>query len=140
MDSPLSKTSVRRAIYSILLVIGAEVVGTVGFHVLENASWINAFYFESMLATGQGPPFTLVTNAGKIFASIMAFVSVGSVLGAVLFTVGPIVIRLWHEGRLAVEAEARRLEKDVLRDVRTLEREITPGKAPSQRPPNGPPI
>ena len=85
----IRRNRTRRALIAVTAVLVAELVGTVGFHVIEGAGWINAFYFESMLATGQGPPFTLYTNAGKIFASVMAFVSVGSTLSAVIFAVGP---------------------------------------------------
>ncbi len=53
------------------------VIGRVGFHPIEGMNHVNAVYFESMLATGQGPPLLLDIDAGKIFASIMAFVTVG---------------------------------------------------------------
>jgi hypothetical protein len=104
------RNNLRRAVLAISAVALAEIVGAVGFHVLEGANWINAFYFESMLATGQGPPFTLTTDAGKVFASVMAFVSVGSSLTAVLFVLGPLLGRLW-----------RRFVEDVEHDVRDLE-------------------
>ncbi len=139
MRAKLPRASVRRAIYAMLAVATAEVVGTVGFHLIEGAGWINAFYFESMLATGQGPPFALVTNAGKIFASIMGFVSVGSVLSAVVFTLGPIMVRIWHEGLEAAQSAARRFEQDVVRDVRELEHDITGRPHASDRPPSAPP-
>ncbi len=130
--------SVRRAVYAVAAVAAAEIVGTVGFHVIEGDGWINAFYFESMLATGQGPPFPLVTNLGKIFASIMGFVSVGSVLSAVIFTLGPIMVRVWHEGMAAVEAEARKVGQAVARDVRGIERELERSDTGPRTPPVGP--
>jgi hypothetical protein len=49
-------------------------------HLLENVSYIDAFYFMSMLATAQGPATIPATVAGKLFASFMAFVSVGAVV------------------------------------------------------------
>ncbi len=119
--SPAAK---RRAIYALIAVAGAEVVGTIGLHLIENASWINAFYFESMLATGQGPPFPLVTNAGKIFASIMAYVSVGSVLTALFFAVGPIVARFWHESLDRIEEDVRRIEHGARAEIARLEEEL----------------
>ncbi len=137
MRRRVSKANARRAIYALTAVALAEIVGTVGFHIIESAGWINAFYFESMLATGQGPPFALNTNAGKIFASVMGFVSVGSVLSAVIFTLGPIMVTLWHEGMQSVESGARRIEQDVVHDVRKLERELTGDGAASDRPPGG---
>jgi hypothetical protein len=139
MTPPLSRAEVRRAIYALIAVGLAETIGTVGFHVIEGANWVNAFYFESMLATGQGPPFTLYTDAGKIFASIMGFVSVGSVLSAVIFVVGPIAVRLWHETMEAAEREGRRIEEAAARDVRRLEQELTGRKWPDEPPRAGPP-
>jgi hypothetical protein len=86
-------------------------VGTLGLHVLASASYLNAFYFECMLATGQGPPFALTTGASKLFASAMAFVSVGSVVTSLVFVLGPLLGRLWREGVQRAEEEARRLER-----------------------------
>ena len=139
MRQRVTKSEVRRAVYAVFAVLAAEIVGTIGFHVIEGVGWIDAFYFESMLATGQGPPFTLYTNAGKIFASIMGFVSVGSVLSAVIFVVGPIAIRLWHEGLLAAETEARKIGRAALRDARGLEQRISAERPPEERPPFAPP-
>ncbi len=86
-------------------------IGTFGLHALASVSYLNAFYFESMLATGQGPPFPLTTGASKLFASAMAFVSVGSVVTGLVFVLGPLAGRLWREGIQKAEEEARRLER-----------------------------
>jgi hypothetical protein len=118
------RSNARRAVLAISAVVAAEVIGTVGFHLIEGANWVNAFYFESMLATGQGPPFTLNTDTGKIFASIMGFVSVGSTLSAVIFTLGPLLTRIWREFVEDVETETRALEHDVARGVRRFEDEF----------------
>ena len=111
--SSLSRT--RRAFYALSSIIAVMVVGTAGFHQIEGMNWVNAVYFESMLATGQGPPIQLVTDSGKVFASIMAFVSVGSVITAFIVTLAPIVSQLWREGLERVEKDARTLEKDLTR-------------------------
>ena len=119
------RSSVRRAAYALALVLAVEVVGTVGFHLIEGMGWVNSFYFESMLATGQGPPLALVTDTGKVFASLMGFISVGSVLSAVVFTLGPLFVRYWREGLEAAEAEARKLEHEAAQGVRHLEEELS---------------
>ena len=120
----LARNRTRRALIAIAAVLAAEVIGTVGIHLIEGQGWINAFYFESMLATGQGPPFALVTNSGKIFASIMAFVSVGSTLSAVIFAVGPLLSRVWREFVEDVEVHAKAAEQDVEAELREIEREL----------------
>jgi hypothetical protein len=66
-----------------------------------------------MLATGQGPPLQLNTDAGKIFASVMAFVSVGSVVTTLVFTLGPIFAMIWRESIEKAEREAKKLEKEI---------------------------
>jgi hypothetical protein len=91
------------------------VVGTVGFHQIEGMDWVNAVYFESMLATGQGPPIQLVTDSGKIFASVMAFVSVGSVITALIVTLIPLISQLWREGWERAERDVKALEKALMR-------------------------
>jgi hypothetical protein len=103
----------RRAFYAITAVVVVLIVGTVGFHLIEGLDWIDSFYIESMLATGQGPPFAMATDAGKIFASVMAFVSVASVATSIFLTLGPIFIQMWREGVEKVGKEARALEGDL---------------------------
>lgn len=88
------------------------IVGTVGFHQIEGMNWVNAVYFESMIATGQGPPLQLNTSAGKLFASVMAFVSVGAVFTSLVVTLVPIISQIWREGWERAESEAKAIEKD----------------------------
>jgi hypothetical protein len=92
-------------------------IGTIGFEIIAGLSAVNAFYFESMLATGQGPPIVLTSDNSKIFASIMAFVSVGSVVSTLLFAVGPVVRRFWREEVERIEEGARRIEADLERHL-----------------------
>ena len=99
--------------YALSLIVAVMIVGTLGFHQIEGMNWVDSVYFESMIATGQGPPIPLTTDAGKIFASAMAFVSVGSVITAMLVTLVPIVSALWREGWEKAEKEAKVLERDL---------------------------
>ena len=89
------------------------VIGTLGFHEIEGMSWVNAIYFESMLATGQGPPIQLNTDSGKIFASVMGFVSVGTVFTTLVVTLVPIISQLWREGWDRVEKDAKVFEREM---------------------------
>jgi voltage-gated potassium channel len=111
-----SVSRIRRVFYAVSAIIVVMVIGTVGFHQIEGMSWVNAVYFESMLATGQGPPIPLNTDAGKLFASVMAFISVGSVITALVVTLSPIIAQLWREGLEKVEREAKVLEKDLAQE------------------------
>ena len=100
-------------IYSLSLVVLVLVVGVVGFHQLEGMRWVDAVYFESMLAAGQGPPISLTTDWGKIFASVMGFVSVGTVLVSLVVNIGPIMSQIWRESLEQLETDAKRLEQDI---------------------------
>ena len=106
--------------YAVSGIVVVMVVGTIGFHLIEGMNWVDALYFESMLATGQGPPIQLVTDAGKLFASAMAFVSVASVITALFITLAPFIAQLWREGIEKAEREARAME----RDAKALERDL----------------
>ncbi|HEV2519976.1 MAG TPA: hypothetical protein VGX00_05070 [Thermoplasmata archaeon] len=132
MRRAIPRSTVRRAILSLSAVLVAEIVGTIGFHLIEGFRWVDAFYFESMLATGQGPPLLLTTDTGKVFAAVMGFVSVGSVLSAFLFTVGPLVARMWREAIEAAEGEARVIGRDTRLWVHRLEHEIAREPDPSE--------
>jgi hypothetical protein len=121
-DRTMMKTSTRsrgsrarRALYSLSAVVIVLAIGTIGFHGIEGVSYVDGFYFESMMAAGQGPPFTLTSDAGKIFASIMGFASVITVIGSLALNLLPTLARLWTEGLGLVEKEAKTLEKDLSR-------------------------
>ncbi|MDO8730365.1 MAG: hypothetical protein Q7J69_04185 [Candidatus Omnitrophota bacterium] len=81
-----------------MLVLSVLVVGTLGFHLIEHFSYIDAFYLSSMIATAQGPSQPLLTPAGKLFASALAFLSVGTVVAAAGFLFGPFLGELWGIG------------------------------------------
>ena len=88
----------RRALYALTLIVFVMGFGTCGMRLFEKMSWMDAFYFMAMIATAQGSAVTPVTNAGKVFASMMAFVSAGFVLAALSFLIGPLVGRLLRVG------------------------------------------
>lgn len=107
----------RRVAYSLLAIGVVLAIGTAGFYALTGTGWVNSFYFECMLATGQGPPFALVSSGSKLFASFMAFVSVGTVVSTLILNLGPVVGRLWREGIEEGEREFRRVERDLAEDL-----------------------
>jgi len=110
----------RRTLYSILVVLAVLAVGTEAMHILEGWSYVDSFYFISFIATAQGPPTVPTTDAGKIFASAMAFVSVGAVISALVFVFGPLLGTVVKVGFDFVEKEEQRL-RDELRKSKTAE-------------------
>ena len=102
-----------RGLYSLGLVLGILFIGTMGIHTFENFSYVDSFFFTSMIATGQGPVGPLVpqTTAGKFFTSALAFISVGTLLAALGFVFGPFLGKLWRIGVLKLEEEIQVLSK-----------------------------
>jgi len=106
----------RRAVYALALIIAVVLIGTVAMHAIEGWSYLDSFYFTSFIATGQGPPSNLQPDSplGKVFSSVLAFISVGTVISALLFLFGPFLGRLIREGEEKLEnigKEVRELEK-----------------------------
>ena len=97
----------RRGFYSFALAAFVLSIGVVGFHTLEGFSYLDAFYFASMIATGQGPAPNVSpeTAAGKIFTCFLAFFSAGSMVASFGFLFGPFFGKLWHIGFLKLEEE-----------------------------------
>ncbi len=103
----------RRALYSLVLIAAVVVIGTVGIHLIEGWSYLDSFYFTSFIATGQGPPGNLLPDSplGKVFSSVLAFVSVGTVITALLFIFGPFLGRVIREGEEKIEELGREIEE-----------------------------
>ncbi len=92
------RSPLKRGIISLILVTGVVIIGTVVLHFLENMPYIDSFYFISMIVTAQGPAMAPKTAAGKIFISLLSFVSIGVIVAALGFIFGPFLGRLWHIG------------------------------------------
>ena len=100
----------RRTLYSIVLVVAVLAVGTEVMHLLEGWSYVDSFYFVSLIATAQGPSAIPKTDLAKIFAAVFAFISVGVVLSALVFVFGPVLGTLVKIGIEYAEREEERLD------------------------------
>ena len=102
-----------RAVYSIALIAAVELVGTEALHAIEGWSFLDSFYFTSFIATGQGPPGNLQPDnpLGKVFSSLLAFVSVGTVVTALLFVFGPFLGRVLRAGEEKLEEMGKEVER-----------------------------
>ena len=106
-----SRSWMKRGLFSFAIIAAVMALGTVGMHRIEKLPWLHAFYFMSMIATAQGPTYTPQTDAGLLFASLMAFLSVGTVVAALGFLFGPFFGQLWHIGVHKFEEEIDVLKK-----------------------------
>jgi hypothetical protein len=104
---PLSPFKLK-TLYSIAVVVAILAVGTEAIHILEGWGYVDSFYFISLIATAQGPTASPKTDAGKIFASLFSFISVGAVVSALVFVFGPVLGSLVKTGFDYVEREERR--------------------------------
>ena len=95
----------KRAFYSFVVIFTIMFIGTVGVHWIEKMPYLDAFYFMSMIATGQGPFYTPANAIGKIFVAFMSFISVGAGVASLGFLFGPFFGQLWHIGRMKIEEE-----------------------------------
>jgi hypothetical protein len=109
---PLSPFKLK-TLYSIVVVVAVLAVGTEAIHIIEGWGYIDSFYFISLIATAQGPTASPKTDAGKIFASLFAFVSVGVVVSALVFVFGPMLGSLVKIGFDYVEGEERKLGREL---------------------------
>ncbi|OGO60285.1 MAG: hypothetical protein A2032_02555 [Chloroflexi bacterium RBG_19FT_COMBO_49_13] len=85
------------------IIIGSLVMGVLGYHFLENLSWIDALVNASMILGGMGPVNELHTDAGKLFASFYALYSGIIFLVSVGVILAPLYHRFLHRFHLEME-------------------------------------
>lgn len=82
-------------------------IGMLGYHVLENMSWIDSFANASMILSGMGPLGELKTSAGKIFAGCYALFSGVAFLTSIGVVFAPIFHRFLHKFHLESAKKAK---------------------------------
>jgi voltage-gated potassium channel len=107
----------RRTLYSIVLVVSVLAIGTEVMHILEGWSYVDSFYFVSLIATAQGPTAIPKTDIAKIFAALFAFVSVGAVLSSLVFVFGPALGTLVKIGFEYAEKEEAKIERGLKKGI-----------------------
>jgi len=93
----------RNGLIGLLLLASSLGIGMLGYHFLENLSWIDSLLNASMILGGMGPVSPLQTNAGKLFASFYAIYSGVILLASVGILIAPIFHRFLHRFHLADE-------------------------------------
>ena len=95
----------KRGSLCLLFVAAITLLGAVGIHKIEKYSWVDSFYFVSMIVTAQGANITPATAEGKIFTAVISFISVGCVVAALGYVFGPFLGALWRMGSEKIEEE-----------------------------------
>jgi hypothetical protein len=90
-------------------------VGMVGYHRLENLSWLDAFENASMILSGMGPVSPVQTSAGKVFAGCYALFSGLMLITSMGVIFAPVFHRFLHKFHLEAaqedQAESRKASK-----------------------------
>ena len=88
---------VRRAgKYAAGLVLVTLAAGMVGYHVLEDIGWLDAFHQSALLLSGMGPVVEMTTVAGKLFDGVYAIFCGIILLAATGLLFAPVLHRLLH--------------------------------------------
>ena len=88
---------VRRALALSGSLIGSTLaVGTIGYHLVDNFSWLDAFHQSSLLLSGMGPVKENASVAGKLFDSFYALFCGVILLGATGIMFTPVIHRILH--------------------------------------------
>jgi hypothetical protein len=86
----------RNGVYSVGLVALSLLVGTLGYSYFENMRLIDAFANASMILASMGPLTPLMTDGGKVFASLYAIFSGFLLIGISTLMLAPIFHRILH--------------------------------------------
>jgi len=91
----------KNGLIALMILAVSLAIGMLGYHYLEDLSWIDSLLNASMILGGMGPVNPLKTDAGKIFASFYAIYSGVVLLASVGVLVAPIFHRFLHHFHLA---------------------------------------
>lgn len=97
---------------AVLILVACLLVGAVFYYFVENLSLVDAFYFASMTLTTVGyGDFVPLTDAGKIFTSIYAFVGIGTFFGCAALLFQAAIVRM-HRLQESLKSHHENTNKD----------------------------
>jgi hypothetical protein len=100
-----------RMLWHVMVLLGftaiSLAVGVLGFHALEGYSWIDSLLNAAMLLGGMGQISLIVTNGGKVFASVYAIYSGLWVIACTGFILAPVIHRILHHFHADESGETR---------------------------------
>lgn len=81
---------------SLAVITFSMAIGTVGYHVAAETSWLDSFHMAALILTGMGPVVEMTTPTAKIFSSFYALYSGVAFLSLTAVFMTPIIHRLLH--------------------------------------------
>jgi hypothetical protein len=82
--------------YALGLVVFSLFIGTAGYRLFADFSWLDSFLNASMLLGGMGPVGEIRTNGGKVFASLYALYAGLVLIAASGILLTPVLHRVLH--------------------------------------------
>ena len=82
--------------YAFALVFVTLVIGMVGYHELEDISWLDSFHQSALLLSGMGPVVEMDSVAGKLFDGIYALFCGIILLAATGLLFAPVFHHILH--------------------------------------------
>ncbi len=79
-----------------LLLVVSLGIGILGYHGFEKLPWLDSLLNASMILGGMGPVNPILTDGGKIFASLYALFSGVVFLAVAGIVVAPVAHRIMH--------------------------------------------
>ena len=83
-----------------LLLVVSLGIGILGYHGFEKLPWVDSLLNASMILGGMGPVNPILTDGGKIFASLYALFSGVVFLVVAGIVVAPVAHRIMHRMHL----------------------------------------
>lgn len=90
----------RYGVFSLILILFSLGIGILGYHFLNELSWLDSLLNAAMILTGMGPVDPLKSDAAKWFASLYAIFSGVAFLSIVAVFLSPMVHRFLHKHHL----------------------------------------
>jgi hypothetical protein len=72
----------------------------VGYHVLENLTWLDAFHQAALLLSGMGPVVDSKSTGGKVFDGLYALFCGVILLASTALLFAPVIHRILHRFHL----------------------------------------
>ncbi len=86
----------RAAAYAFALVGITLAIGMLGYHLLEDIGWLDAFHQSALLLSGMGPVIEMTNVSGKIFDGVYALVCGIILLASTGLLFAPVLHRILH--------------------------------------------
>jgi hypothetical protein len=112
MPMPSLRHFIRRMVHNATIALGLVggglLIGMIGYHQLGRLGWPDAFYYSSMILSGEGPPADPQSLAGAALIRLHVFAGVYALFSGVTFVTmvsvlfAPVLHRFLHRFHLEI--------------------------------------